>query len=88
VKIRTFLLVGAIALIDMVGPSTAQSTQTAEKKSMEFGNFSVSLAVTDIKASLAFYQKLDFKQVGGNLLSCRTETRGLVCFRECSTRTS
>jgi catechol 2,3-dioxygenase-like lactoylglutathione lyase family enzyme len=67
VKMRTFLLVGAIALIDMVGPSTAQSTQTAEKKSMEFGNFSVSLAVTDIKASLAFYQKLDFKQVAGNL---------------------
>jgi hypothetical protein len=56
-----------MALIDMVGSSTAQSNQTAEKKSMEFGNFSVSLAVKDIKASLAFYQKLDFKQVSGNL---------------------
>jgi hypothetical protein len=66
-KIQTFLFVGAIALIEVVGASTAQSIQTAEKKSMELGNFSVSLAVTDIKASLAFYQKLEFKQVGGNL---------------------
>jgi catechol 2,3-dioxygenase-like lactoylglutathione lyase family enzyme len=67
VKVRIFLFVCAIALIDMVGSSTAQSTQTAEKKTMEFGNFSVSLAVADIKASLAFYQKLDFKQVSGNI---------------------
>ena len=34
---------------------------------MEFGNFSVSLAVKDIKASKAFYEKLDFKMVGGKL---------------------
>jgi len=34
---------------------------------MELGNFSVSLAVKDIKASKAFYEKLDFKVVGGNL---------------------
>ncbi len=34
---------------------------------MELGNFSVSLAVKDIKASAAFYEKLDFKQVGGNI---------------------
>lgn len=33
---------------------------------MQFGNFSVSLAVKDIKASKAFYEKLDFKQVFGN----------------------
>ena len=32
---------------------------------MQLGNFSVSLAVKDIKASKAFYEKLDFKQVGG-----------------------
>jgi catechol 2,3-dioxygenase-like lactoylglutathione lyase family enzyme len=64
---QTFLLVGAMALVEMVSASTVLSTQTAEKKNMELGNFSVSLAVADIKASLAFYQKLDFKQVGGNL---------------------
>jgi len=34
---------------------------------MELGNFSVSLAVKDIKASKAFYEKLDFKEVAGRL---------------------
>ncbi len=34
---------------------------------MQFGNFSISLAVKDIKASKAFYEKLDFQQVFGNL---------------------
>jgi catechol 2,3-dioxygenase-like lactoylglutathione lyase family enzyme len=67
VKVRTLLLVGAIALIDMVGASTAPSIQAAENNPMELGNFSVSLAVKDIKASIAFYEKLDFKQVGGKL---------------------
>ena len=34
---------------------------------MQLGVFSVSLAVKDIKASTAFYEKLDFKQVGGDI---------------------
>ena len=34
---------------------------------MELGNFSVSLAVKDIAASRAFYEKLGFEQVGGNV---------------------
>ncbi len=34
---------------------------------MRFGNFSVSLVVKDIKASKAFYEKLDFRQVFGKL---------------------
>lgn len=34
---------------------------------MELGNFSISLAVKDIKESMAFYEKLDFKEVGGKL---------------------
>jgi lactoylglutathione lyase len=34
---------------------------------MELGAFSVSLAVTDIKASKAFYEKLGFKVFGGNI---------------------
>jgi len=38
-----------------------------ESKTMELGNFSVSLAVKDIRASLAFYEKLGFKPVGGKL---------------------
>ena len=34
---------------------------------MQLGNFSVSLTVKDIKASKAFYEKLDFKEVAGKL---------------------
>lgn len=33
---------------------------------MELGNFSVSLAVKDIQASRAFYEKFGFKVFGGN----------------------
>jgi len=33
---------------------------------MQLGNFSVSLAVKDIAASCAFYEKLGFQQVGGD----------------------
>ena len=32
---------------------------------MNFGNFSVSLTVKDLAKSREFYEKLDFKQVGG-----------------------
>ena len=34
---------------------------------MRLGNFSISLAVKDIHASLAFYEKLGFHQVGGEI---------------------
>jgi catechol 2,3-dioxygenase-like lactoylglutathione lyase family enzyme len=33
---------------------------------MHLGNFSISLAVKDIAASKAFYEKLDFRVVGGD----------------------
>jgi catechol 2,3-dioxygenase-like lactoylglutathione lyase family enzyme len=33
---------------------------------MKLGNFSVSLAVKDLAASLAFYKKLDFEQIAGD----------------------
>ena len=35
---------------------------------MELGAFSISLAVKDIKASRAFYEKLGFKAFGGDIL--------------------
>ena len=60
-------LAGAVAFMAVAGASTGPSTPATEKRAMELGNFSVSLAVKDIKASLAFYENLDFKQVGGNL---------------------
>src|ERR1051325_10777564 len=50
---------------------------------MQLGNFSVSLAVKDIAASRAFYEKLGFKQVAGNqaqnwlILQNSTATIGL-----------
>jgi catechol 2,3-dioxygenase-like lactoylglutathione lyase family enzyme len=41
--------------------------QTKKDEPVDLGNFSVSLNVKDIKASKAFYEKLDFKQVSGKL---------------------
>jgi len=63
-------LVGALASIAIVATASAQSTPTTpagEKKTMDLGNFSVSLNVKDINASMAFYEKLDFKVVAGKL---------------------
>lgn len=34
---------------------------------MDLGNFSVSLAVSDIKKSKAFYEALGFEQIGGEI---------------------
>ena len=52
----------ALAVGAMVGQAAAAR---GGKKQMELGNFSVSLTVKDLEASKAFYEKLDFKSVGG-----------------------
>ena len=50
---------------------------------MRLGNFSVSLAVKDLAASRAFYEKLGFRAIGGNaaqnwlILQNETSTIGL-----------
>lgn len=44
-----------------------QDKQPEQDDPVQLGNFSVSLTVKDIKASKAFYEKLDFKQVSGKL---------------------
>jgi len=49
---------------------------------MRLGNFSVSLAVKDLAASRAFYEKLDFRMIGGDgktwsILQNETSTIGL-----------
>lgn len=50
---------------------------------LQLGNFSVSLSVKDLNASKAFYEKLGFKQIGGDLkrkyviLQNETSTIGL-----------
>ena len=66
-KALTLTLAAAFASIAIVGVTTAQTTQSQEKKPLELGNFSVSLAVKDIKASKAFYENLGFKEVAGKL---------------------
>jgi uncharacterized glyoxalase superfamily protein PhnB len=66
-KAVTLTLVGALALIAIVAATTMPSAKMKESKAMELGNFSVSLTVKDIKSSKAFYEKLDFKEVGGKL---------------------
>jgi catechol 2,3-dioxygenase-like lactoylglutathione lyase family enzyme len=60
-------LAGAIALFGVAGAFSTPSIPAPETKTMDLGNFSVSLAVKDIRASKAFYEKLDFKEVGGKL---------------------
>ena len=66
-KARSLRLAGAVVAMAIAGATTARSTQATEVKTMELGNFAVSLAVKDIKASKLFYEKLDFRQVGGKL---------------------
>ena len=44
-----------------------QDKEAKKDDALQLGNFSVSLNVKDIKASKAFYEKLDFKQVSGKL---------------------
>jgi lactoylglutathione lyase len=55
------------ALIALAAAAFMSFSSAQENKTMELGNFSLSLAVKDIKASLAFYEKLGFKPVGGKL---------------------
>ncbi len=49
----------------MVAPQ-AGTGQKKEDAPVRLGNFSISLTVKDIAASRAFYEKLGFRQVGGD----------------------
>ncbi len=59
------------------------SQPAAGEKEMRLGNFSVSLAVKDLSASRAFYEKLGFRAIGGDpnqnwlILQNSTSTIGL-----------
>ena len=59
----TLALAAALALTTLA--ATSQSTK--QEQPMQLGIFSISLTVKDINVSKAFYEKLDFKEVGGNL---------------------
>jgi predicted lactoylglutathione lyase len=62
----TVLALASVAAATLMS-SRPQDEPTKKDDSMQLGNFSVSLAVKDIWASKAFYEKLDFKQVNGNI---------------------
>jgi len=47
--------------------SNMRSSEAMSDEKLEFGNFSVSLAVKDLKKSKAFYEKLGFEKAGGNM---------------------
>jgi catechol 2,3-dioxygenase-like lactoylglutathione lyase family enzyme len=49
-----------------VGKSQPPSTSRPGEKTMRLGNFSVSLAVRDLAASRAFYEKLGFRITSGD----------------------
>lgn len=67
---KRHLLALGLATVMLGGLPSCQSPAVMSEEanpndSMQLGNFSVSLAVKDIHASKAFYEKLDFKEVGG-----------------------
>ena len=64
--LTTLAVACGLALGTLAGTSSSQSTKP-HKEAMQLGTFSVSLTVKDIKASKAFYEKLDFKEVAGKL---------------------
>jgi len=47
--------------------SAEEKTKPEANKEMKLGNFSISLAVKDIRKSKAFYEKLGFRKVGGKI---------------------
>jgi catechol 2,3-dioxygenase-like lactoylglutathione lyase family enzyme len=57
----------AILAAVILTTNLSQEKQAKKDEPVQLGNFSVSLTVKDIKASKAFYEKLDFKQVSGKL---------------------
>ncbi len=63
----TTALILALTLATFGRAIPASATRSGEEATMELGNFSVSLAVKDIHASKAFYGKLGFRKVGGNI---------------------
>lgn len=60
--LTTASLLTCLAVVTTTSLQDTPEAATAEKAAnMELGNFSVSLAVKDLKASRAFYEKLGFK---------------------------
>lgn len=72
----------AIACLSLGYTAAVAHLKVVGDKPMELGNFSVSLAVKDLAASRAFYEKLGFKKIAGDgkgylILQNSTATIGL-----------
>jgi len=65
-KFVTGMLAGVAGICLAMQAAIPSAGQLAGDKPMRFGNFSVSLAVKDLAASRAFYEKLGFNVFGGN----------------------
>ena len=65
---KTVLLAPLLALLVAcaAGRQLGSGTETHPATPMDLGNFSVSLAVQDLEASRAFYEKLGFRALGGD----------------------
>jgi len=77
---------GSIALALVAGAFLGRFPRPLQQeRPMELGSFSVSLAVQDLEASRAFYEKLGFTQVGGeakqNWLILRNGTTTIGLFQ-------
>jgi catechol 2,3-dioxygenase-like lactoylglutathione lyase family enzyme len=80
-SIRSLVVCAVAACAAANGAALVTGQQTGAKK-VRLGNFSVSLAVKDLKASREFYEKLGFSVIGGNgrnwaILQNETATIGL-----------
>lgn len=78
---RSLVLCAVAACLAANGEALVTGQQTGATK-VRLGNFSVSLAVKDLKASREFYEKLGFRVIGGNgrnwaILQNETATLGL-----------
>lgn len=79
---KTIIL--SLAALALAGCATSHASKSppAQPNPVRLGNFSVSLAVKDLSASRAFYEKLGFHSVGGDgkrwlILQNETSTIGL-----------
>ena len=80
-SMRSLVLCVAAACLAVNGAALVTGQQAGASK-VRLGNFSVSLAVKDLKASRLFYEKLGFRVIGGNgrnwaILQNDTATIGL-----------
>jgi catechol 2,3-dioxygenase-like lactoylglutathione lyase family enzyme len=79
------LIVGVLVGCAATDPRENPVKSTIEGTTMRLGNFSVSLAVRDLAASRAFYEKLGFRVIGGeqagNWLILQNETSTIGLFQ-------